>query len=496
MEEYDEKTIRIRRIEKRLGEKISVYEQSQVSVGTCSLVMIRCKSRKYLVAHGNGPLFDSLEGEVQQDCKICPTNHANRKILNTYFPFTRPVANTYKKPSIGLGDRLGIATEGHIQAMKEAKAFPVFAQQSIRELSLTRRNLEQVIDSAAYSVFQEGFTLGYGADADHLKTSEEVARALEAGASMITLDSSEQIEQAVQNLSDAMVDLAYDKLDKDIRKLFEQLYEDQLFSIGDITLKLGKLQLRRDILTYHKALDHMQMIYEQHIKKTERPLDFEISIDETTHITNPKSHLFIALELKRRKISITTLAPRFFGEFQNGIDYHGDIALFEEDLVQHVAIAQEFHYRLSIHSGSDKFSIFPIFRACIQGSFHIKTSGTSWLEAVRLISQKDPQLYRKIHKHALSRFSDACAFYHVSTDIAAIRNLDTVCDAELPTYLDDDNARQLLHITYGFILEDEDERGNKLFKEELFALLGKEEEAYAALLKDHIEKHLQLLDLK
>lgn len=496
MEEYDEKTIRIRRIERRLGEKISVYEHSQVSVGPCSLVMIRCNNRKYLIAHGSGPIFDSLEGDVQQDCKICPTNHANRKVLNTYFPFTRPVANTFKKPSIGLGDRLGEATEGHIQAIQNSKAFPVFAQQSIRELNFTHRTFDQVIDCAAFAVFQEGFTLGYGADGDHLKTGEEVAMALNAGVSMITLDSSQHIDTSIQNLSDAEVDLAYDRLEKEERMLFEQLYEDQLFSIAEETLKLSRMQLRRDILTYHKALDHIQEIYEHYIKKAENPIDFEISIDETAHATHPNSHLFIALELKRRKVSITTIAPRFIGEFQKGIDYRGDISLFEEDLSLHAAIAQEFRYRLSIHSGSDKFSLFPILGRCIKEGFHIKTAGTNWLEAVRLISQKDPQLYRKIHRHALARFSDACAFYHVSTDIAAIRDLDTVCDAELPTYLDDDNARQLLHITYGFILEDEDERGNKLFKEELFALLVKEEEAYAALLKDHIEKHLQLLDLK
>ncbi|NCC65294.1 MAG: hypothetical protein EOM15_11625, partial [Spirochaetia bacterium] len=338
--------------------------------------------------------------------------------------------------------------------------------------------------------------LGYGSDGDHLKTGEEVAMALNAGVSMITLDSSQHIDTSIQNLSDAEVDLAYDRLEKEDRMLFEQLYEDQLFSIAEETLKLSRMQLRRDILTYHRALDHIQKIYEQYIKKAEYPIDFEISIDETEQTTHPNSHLFIALELKRRKVSISTIAPRFVGEFQKGIDYRGDLSLFEEDLSLHAAIAQEFHYRLSIHSGSDKFSIFPILGRCIKGSFHVKTAGTNWLEAVRLISQKDPELYRKIHKHALSRFPDACAYYHVSTDITAIRDLDTVCDAELPTYLEDDNARQLLHITYGFILEDEDERGNKLFKEELFALLVKEEEAYAGLLKAHIEKHLQLLDFK
>ena len=493
MEVYEEKAIRIRRVEKLLNEKISLYEQSQVSLGSCTLAMIRCKDKKYLVAFGNGPVFDSLEGDVDKDCKVCPTNHANRLILNTYFPFTKPVANSNKKPSIGLGDRLGEATAGHIKALQGSNVFAVFAQQSIRELTFTRRSFDQVLDCAAYSVFQEGYTSGYGADGDHLKTEDEVALALECGVSMITLDSSEQINNLVQKLSDAEVDLAYERLDQEMRILFEQLYEDQLFSIGEETLKLDRRQLRRDILTYHKALDHMQMIWEKFIKKEKGSIDFEISIDETATPTHPKSHLFIALELKRRKVAISTLAPRFVGEFQKGIDYRGDLAEFEEDLCQHVAISNEFRYRLSIHSGSDKFSIFPILGRCIKGSFHVKTAGTNWLEAVRLVAQKDPNLYRKLHNHALARFSDACKFYHVTTDLDAIQDLDSVSDEQLVEYMDDDNARQLMHITYGYLLEDENEQGETLFKNDFFALLAKEEEAYANLLEHHIRKHLQLL---
>ena len=254
--------------------------------------------------------------------------------------------------------------------------------------------------------------------------------------------------------------------------------------------------LKRDILTYHKALDFIQIIYEQHILPSEHPIDFEISIDETDTPTDPKSHLFIAKELKRRHVLISTLAPRFVGEFQKGIDYIGDTAEFERQLVLHAAIAKQYRYRLSIHSGSDKFSIFPILAKTIKGSFHVKTAGTNWLEAVRLVAEKEPSLYRKMHSHALKRFGDAKAFYHVTTDIEKIKNLDTMKDEDLPSYLNDDNARQLLHITYGYLLEDTDETGKKLFKDAFFSLLSREEEHYKQLLDAHISRHLSLLGFK
>ncbi len=257
--------------------------------------------------------------------------------------------------------------------------------------------------------------------------------------------------------------------------------------------------MKRDILTYHKALDFIQIIYEQHILHSEHSIDFEISIDETdTPPTDPpKSHLFIAMELKRRHVLISTLAPRFVGEFQKGIDYMGDTAEFERQLVLHVAIAKQYRYRLSIHSGSDKFSIFPILARTIKGgSFHVKTAGTNWLEAVRLVANKDPSLYRKMHAHASKRFNDAKAFYHVTTDIGKIQDLESMKDEDLPSYLNDDNARQLLHITYGYLLEDEDEMGKKLFKEAFFSLLSREEEYYKQLLDTHISRHLSLLEFK
>ena len=492
MEQYVEHELNRNLLQKVFG-STKVYESSVTNLGECTLAMVKQGNKRYLLAEGQGPIFEELEGTVKESFKLAPLTHQNRLVLNKYLPYTIPVANTKRKNSIGLGDRLGEATFGHIKALKDSDAFPIFAQQSIRELNFTKRTYAQVIDCAAFAVFQEGYTSGYGADGDHLKKSEEIIQELDLGATMITLDSSEKIDNEIMNLTPAQVKKRYEKIPEDIRTHYESEYLGKTFALGEGSLKFEPLQLQKDILTYYKAIDFIEEIHRDIIVQSERPLDFEISIDETATPTLPESHLLIALELKRRNIKISTLAPRFIGEFQKGIDYIGDLALFEEDLNKHIAISEAFGYRLSIHSGSDKFSIFPILAKNIKGSFHVKTAGTNYLEALKLVALKDAQLYREIHTHALERFSDATNFYHVTTDLSAIKPLCEVSDAELPTYLRDNNARQLLHITFGYILQDKDEKGSFLFKDRLYTLLSDEEDAYKDLLAQHIGKHLELL---
>ncbi len=190
------------------------------------------------------------------------------------------------------------------------------------------------------------------------------------------------------------------------------------------------------------------------------------------------------------------MAPRFIGEFQKGIDYIGDLNAFREDIKAHVAIAEHFGYRISVHSGSDKFSIFPIVAEETHGRFHVKTAGTNWLEAVEVIAEKEPKLYRRLHAHALSRFEDATALYHVTTDLSKVPALDTVEDKDLPAYLRNDDARQLLHITYGYILEDKNDKGDYLLKNDFFEALEHHLSHYFFHLEEHISKHLRLLSLK
>ena len=187
------------------------------------------------------------------------------------------------------------------------------------------------------------------------------------------------------------------------------------------------------------------------------------------------------------------MAPRFCGEFQKGVDYIGDLKQFEEELKVHAAIARNFGYKLSIHSGSDKFSTFELIGKYTQGNFHLKTAGTNWLEAMRAISVADPALYREIHKYALEMFTEAKKFYHVTTDITKIADVDTLKDSELPDLFTQNDARQLIHITYGFILTVKNADGTYRFKDKLYKLWRDEEQIYSDMLYKHIGRHLELL---
>ncbi len=390
--------------------------------------------------------------------------------------------------SAGVGDRLGIATDGHIRVFEKYDAMPVFAQQSIRELNLTGRTYDDVLDCVSFAVFRNGFKKGFGADGDHLKTSEEVDYAIESGYTMITLDCSEYIDNTIDGMDDAALEAAYHA-----DSTLEALYLDKNFEVEGETLRLDRTAFLRAVLIYGKALDFAQKIYEEKISCAPHAVDFEISIDETATPTDPIHHYFVAAELLRRGVKVATVAPRFCGEFQKGVDYRGDLGQFERELKTHAAIARHFGYKLSIHSGSDKFAVFELIGKYTRGNFHLKTAGTNWLEAMRLVAMKDPSLYREVHAFALESFEDAKRFYHVTTDLDRIPALDSLRDDQLPELFTQDDARQLIHITYGHILGAKNEDGSFRFRDRLYSFWRKEREAYAALLEAHIGRHLQTL---
>ena len=152
-----------------------VYPRSaEEAEGTCCAIILAGEEKEKLLAVA-GEKADTFAGEEVDGIKLCGLTAENAKALMALFPYTRPVSHKDHPFTMGLGDRLGLATPGHVRAM-EAYAkfgvFPVLAQQSIRELTLTNRTFEEVIAAAAFGVFQEGYKKGYGADGDHLKTKE------------------------------------------------------------------------------------------------------------------------------------------------------------------------------------------------------------------------------------------------------------------------------------------------------------------------------------
>jgi hypothetical protein len=160
-------------------------------------------------------------------------------------------------------------------------------------------------------------------------------------------------------------------------------------------------------------------------------------------------------------------------------------------------IAKDYgNYKISIHSGSDKFSVFPSMGELAGEGLHLKTAGTSWLEAMRLVARRSPSLYREMHQYALSIFYEATKLYHVTTDLGKIPSLDRQKDRNLPKFLDQEDSRQLIHLTYGYLLNARNKDGQYLFRERFFRTLTDFEEEYWALLEKHIGRHLTSLGLK
>lgn len=478
------------------GADVSVYDRSVTELEGVRLAMVRLNGQKHLLVEGTGEWFDAFEGNAVQggaEAKLCPLTHANRLTLNRLLPYTAPRAFGTQISTIGLGDRLGIASPGHIQTVRGKDVRPILAQQSIRELNLTGRNYEEVLDAACYAAFQEGYKDGFGADGDHLKVEADIELALGLGFTMLTLDCSEHIDNTVEELSEADLLAKYAQVSAEVRSAYESKYLNRTFDAAGTSFSFDSVSLAKNVLIYAKAIDYMVYIFEKYIRPAGREIDFEVSIDETLTPTDPASHFLIAQELYDRGLTLFSMAPRFCGEFQKGIDYIGDVAQFEEELKVHAAIADHFGYKLSIHSGSDKFTVFPMIGVHTKGRFHLKTAGTNWLEAMRVVARTSPDLYRRMHAYALEHFNEATAYYHVKADLNAIAALDTVADSDLSAYLDQDDARQMLHITYGLLLQAKDENGNTLFKDEFFRLLGDQEQAYTDALISHIGKHVALL---
>ena len=449
--------------------------------------MIQKEAVNYLIAPKEaGFMGQLLQTPTGQTLTLAPLTHENAFRMRELFPFTAPKNVLNEKSTIGLGDRLGIATPGQLRAISQYDVTPVLAQQSVRELTLTGRSFMDVLDCASFAVFQEDFQKGFGADGDHLKKEEEIKEALSCGYTMITLDCSEYIHHEVARMSDAEVQAVYRSDSK-----MEAEYIGKTFLIAGKPISFPEEEYRRIILIYADAIDFITQIYQKYIERS--GVDFEISIDETDTPTTPQQHFLIAHELHRRGVSFATIAPHFCGEFQKGVDYIGNLEQFTDELKVHAAIAEEMQYKISVHSGSDKFSVFPVVGTCTGKKFHLKTAGTSWLVAMELISQKAPSLYRNIHEFARSVFDEARKFYHVTTDINRIPDINTLRDEELPNLFQQSDTRQLIHITYGFILNERNDDGSFRFKDKLYQLWGEYAEDYAQHLEKHIGRHLELL---
>ncbi len=463
--------------------------------------MVKDKKKKYLVVFAVDAVAQKFEGSVLEEkevnqneliIKICSLNHNNLTLLREIFPHLNP-SFCGLKPSFGTGDRLGIATPAHLQAFKGKDIFPILAQQSVREMSRMERNWQKVLDDAIWGCFEAGYIGPFGADADHVKEIKELKEAADCGFTMFTLDPSDFIRNDIERLSKQELEQLYKQISNG--KELENLYLNKKYKIGEQELIFDEESLKEIILTYSEALNHVVKCYKFLKDYKKNNFDLEISVDETPTVTSPLAHLFIVLELQRRGVDFQNIALHFLGDWQKGIEYIGNVKEFAREFSLHAAIAKNIGgYKLSLHTGSDKFSVYPIFSQETDGLCHIKTAGTSWLEEVKVVAMKDPSLYREIHRFALENFAKDRASYNLTTDLSRIPDIDTIADDELVNFFKQNDSRQLIHITYGSILRAKDDEGKYIFKDRIYKILFEYEEDHYRELSNHIRKHLELLN--
>jgi hypothetical protein len=286
---------------------------------------------------------------------------------------------------MGVGDRFGLEGAAQLRAFQAAKdkgvtITPVW-NKSNREHSLIGTRPEDVRAEADAAVKSCGWSDPYFVDADHigLHTVDKFLGASD----FFTIDVADSIGKSASDVSIA-----------------KYVAEMQRFSgvlrIPGIAepVTVSPASLQEIAAKYLFAVEEAGRVY-RHIgqQKGEGNFITEVSFDEANSPQTPAELFFILAAAAREKIPVATVAPKFTGEFLKGVDYVGDIQRFTREFAEDLAVLefakQSFglpaSLKLSIHSGSDKFSLYPIMHAAIKkadAGLHLKTAGTTWLEEV------------------------------------------------------------------------------------------------------------------
>ena len=480
-----------------------IYAGSVTLAGENAFFMARRGGQKVIGVAYSGAQTDAartLDGESAASgglgCRLAPADLKAASFLREELPFLKPVL-VGLATSLGLGDRLGIATPGHVRSVKGTGLAPYFCQQSIREMTRTGRSPQEVQATASLGAFEAGWRGGYGSDADHLKTSGDVDRCLEAGFTMFTFDPGDHVDDEADGLSGAKLRARFEKLPwsdletsaADCRKR----YAGRSVDLGDgEKLTFDDAVLARAAVKYGRAAAHVAGLYRYLVEKAGKDnVEVEVSVDETNSPTSVAEHYYVASELARLGVEWVSLAPRFVGRFEKGVDYIGDIEELRKTLRGHAAVARQLGpYKLSIHSGSDKFAVYPLAAEAAGGLVHVKTAGTSYLEALRtLAAGADRELFREILAFARERYEEDKATYHVSADLTKAFEPGALADDGLAGALDQFDTRQVLHVTFGSVLNEKSASGELLFKPRLMRALDENEELHYEIVAKHLARH-------
>jgi hypothetical protein len=374
---------------------------------------------------------------------------------------------TLGKYSMGLGDRFGHQGSAQLKAIMTAAAkgieiTPVW-NKSNREHELIGTVPGDVRTEADSVTKKAGFKKDYFVDADHINLNT-VERFIESS-DFFTIDVASYIGKRANNQEIA-------EFTDSVKK-----YTGNLVIPG---IKLPFRTTRKNITQIAEkylfaAIKAFEIYRKIEKKKGKGNFITEISMDEVQHPQSPVELFFILKMLASENIPVQTIAPKFSGRFNKGVDYDGDPEVFEEEFEAHLMVidyaVKEFgmpeNLKMSIHSGSDKFTIYPVIGSLIRKhnkGIHIKTAGTTWLEEVIGLAESGGDaldFVKEIYLESLDLIEELCAPYTDVIDIK-ISDLPSKTDvvkwtgnkfaSSLQHNLDNSdynpNMRQLMHVSY------------------------------------------------
>lgn len=330
---------------------------------------------------------------------------------------------TLEKYSIGIGDRFAQQAEAQLHAFmlaaeKGVDITPVW-NKSNREHLVVGSEPSSVTAAAETAIRKLGWNKAWHVDADHIRL-ETVDRFVPYS-DFFTIDVADSIGKPAP--------AAYVKAFMDNH---QELVGQVVIPGVTGSLSTSRIDIEKIANKYLFAVQEAGSIY-NHIARTKGKSSFitEVSMDETDSPQTPVELLVILAALADEKIPVQTIAPKFTGRFNKGVDYAGDVVRFEREFNDDLAVIcfaiEKYglpnNLKLSIHSGSDKFSIYgPISRALQKtgAGLHLKTAGTTWLEEIIGLAEAGGEgliLAKSIYIEALAHMDELCAPYATVIDI-------------------------------------------------------------------------------
>ncbi len=326
------------------------------------------------------------------------------------------------KFSVGIGDRFAHQAKAQLQACVLAAeagidVTPIW-NKSNREHTIIGSFPAATRAAADEAVRELGWTKPYFCDADHI-TLETVTGFL-VSCDFYTID---------------VADFIGKKVEPEVINAFVERHKPLVGRIvlpdSDEALEVTSDLLRQVAEKFLAAVQQAALIYRK-IESEKGAANFiaEVSMDETDSAQTPTELLLILAAISDEQISLQTIAPKFSGRFNKGVDYVGDVSCFSRELKLHFAVIRfaiehfglPMNLKLSVHSGSDKFSIYPAIHAVMNdtgGGVHLKTAGTTWLEELIGLAEADGdalEMAKDIYAETWAHREELCVPY--STVIA------------------------------------------------------------------------------